>query len=241
MVDSLHLPLDSKILEVGCGTGTTSVALARRGYHVYATDAVRAMIEQTRQSASENSVNARLDASVTDVHKLAFPDQLFDLVLAVGVLPWMDSPTLPLREMLRVAKPGAHLILSASNRWRLCHMLDPLCFPPLRPIRWKMRGVCESLGLCRASDEPRHTLHSLREFDALILAAGAQKLQGVTVGFGPFTFLTFRLFSESTDIRIHRYLQNLANRGTVILRSTGEGYVVLARKFQAESSLRTRN
>ncbi len=234
MVDSLHLGLDSKILEVGCGAGATTVALAQRGYHVNAVDSVSGMIEQTRELANENNVGDRVCASLIDVHKLAFPDEHFDLVLAVGVIPWMDSPTQPLHEMLRVTKPGAYLLVTASNRWRLSHILDPFCFPPLRPIRLKIRAALEQLGLrSRRFRIPQHSLHSPGEVDEMLLSAGAYKIRGTTVGFGPFTFLNMRVFSEATGIRIHQYFQELANRGTPVFRSTGEGYIVLAQKFHA--------
>jgi ubiquinone/menaquinone biosynthesis C-methylase UbiE len=238
MADSLHLPHESRVLEVGCGAGLTSVALARRGYRVEATDAVRVMIEQTRKAASGSSVAERIHTSLCDVHKLTFPDDLFDLVLAVGVIPWMDSPLQPLREMLRVTKPGAFLILTVSNRWSLNQVLDPICFPLFRPIRWKVRSSLERLGLYhRDSTKLRHAFHSIREFDAMLQSVGVEKIRGITVGFGPFTFIHCRLFSESTAIKVHNVLQRQANRGTICIRSAGEGYIVLAKKDQFPSHL----
>ena len=152
------------------------------------------------------------------------------------MLPWMGSVTRPLRELLRVTRHGAHLILTVANRWRLNHVLDPLCFQLLQPVRRKVRSAIQWFGLGDAQPGiPRHSLHSLREFDAMLVAAGAQKIRGLTVGFGPFTFLNVPLFSDSIGIRIHRALQALANRGIIGLRSAGAGYIVLAQKVRKPS------
>jgi len=231
LVDSLHLSPESSVLEVGCGAGLTTVALAQRGFRVHATDAVPAMIEQTRRAAEESSVTDRVRITLNDVHKLTLPNDYFELVLAVGVIPWMDSPAQPLREMIRVTKPGAHLIVTVSNRWSLNQVLDPFCFPLLRPIRRKVRDSLERLGFFKGKPARlRHAFHSNKEFDAMLMTEGVQKIRGITVGFGPFTFMTFHLFSESTGVRIHNLLQARADKGTFALRSAGEGYIVLARK-----------
>src|ERR671933_151994 len=72
MVDSLALPPGSRVLEVGCGAGATTVALAQRGYAVAALDSVDAMIRLTRQLAAEKGVEHRLRASRGDAHRLPF-------------------------------------------------------------------------------------------------------------------------------------------------------------------------
>ncbi len=48
LVDRLALPTGSRILEIGCGAGSTAVELARRGHWVEAVDVVPSMIEMTR-------------------------------------------------------------------------------------------------------------------------------------------------------------------------------------------------
>jgi magnesium-protoporphyrin O-methyltransferase len=59
MVDSLALPPGSRVLEVGCGAGVTTVMLAQRGYAVAALDSVDDMIHLTRQLAVERGVEHR--------------------------------------------------------------------------------------------------------------------------------------------------------------------------------------
>ena len=65
------------MLEVGCGAGFMSVALAERGFRVQAIDSVDAMVEQARQHAMESGTAELLSLGVGDVYALAFEDESF--------------------------------------------------------------------------------------------------------------------------------------------------------------------
>jgi ubiquinone/menaquinone biosynthesis C-methylase UbiE len=129
LVDGLGLASRSHILEIVCGAGLTTIALAQRGYTVQAVDAVDRMLVLTRQAAAETGVADRVMTSLGDAHALAFPDGAFSLVIGMGVAPWLHSLNTAIREFARVLRPGGYLILTADNRWRLNHVLDPLFFP----------------------------------------------------------------------------------------------------------------
>src|SRR5579864_7761625 len=45
-VQKLGLPTRSRILEIGCGSGSTSIQLAQEGYTIQAVDSVDAMVER---------------------------------------------------------------------------------------------------------------------------------------------------------------------------------------------------
>lgn len=234
LVDRLGLPPESHILEVGCGAGRTTVALAQRRYRVEAVDSVSAMIDLTRQLTVRAGVAHRVRTSVGDVQQLAFLDNRFRAVLALGVMPYLDSLHKPLQEMARVLHPGGYLIVNVDNRWRLNHVLDPRCFPALASTRWKIRDLLVWFSLRKsAPPKPRLHMHSLQEFDGLVSSAGLEKLEGMTLGFGPFSFFGYHLLPDSLGVRVHRKLQGLADSGFPILRSTGTQYIVLARKLGA--------
>jgi ubiquinone/menaquinone biosynthesis C-methylase UbiE len=232
LVDKLGLACQVSILEIGCGAGLTSVSLAKRGYVVNAVDSVATMVDLTRQAAVEAAVGERVTAQVGDVARLPFPDNSFRMVLAMGVTPWLHSLQHSLREITRVLQPGGYLIVNADNRWRLNYALDPRCFPGLMTVRRKMRSVLERSGLLRPKPhKPRLYMYSLREFDSLLSGVGLRKLEGRTMGFGPFSFFSYKLLSESFGIKVHCKLQSLADRGFPVLRSTGTQYIVLAAKL----------
>jgi SAM-dependent methyltransferase len=229
LAKKLGLPGESSILEIGCGSGLTSVQLAREGYTIQAVDSVDAMIKRTRQHAKEAGVGERVITSMRDAYDLGYPNNSFDLVLKIGVAPWLYSLDKAVREVARVLRPGGYLITTADNWWRLNHWLDPRYFPPLGPLRRRVRNVLERLALIRPRGAAAR-LHSIREFDGCLCAAGLQKIEARTVGFGPFSFLGCKLLPDFLGVKVHRWLQDLADRGVPILRSMGTHYIVLARK-----------
>src|SRR6266576_1963012 len=77
LVDELALPSGSHILEIGCGAGLTTIALAQRGFTVQAVDTVDRMVALTRQAATEAGVADRVMTSLGDAHALAFPEGAF--------------------------------------------------------------------------------------------------------------------------------------------------------------------
>src|SRR5437867_1707881 len=143
-IDELRLPPGARILDVGCGAGLTATALARRGYAVVAIDTVPGMLERTRQTATEVGVGDRVTVAPGDVQQLDFPDGSFDLTLALGVLPWLPSPLGAMAEMARVVGRGGYVLVTADNRWRLAHVLDPevsRAFAGLGRSTWSWRAI----------------------------------------------------------------------------------------------------
>lgn len=89
-IDQLDLAPGSQVLEVGCGAGFMALALAERGFNVRAIDSVEGMIEVARRNAAGREFAGQLSLEVGDVYSLKFDDASFDLVLAVGVISWLE-------------------------------------------------------------------------------------------------------------------------------------------------------
>ncbi len=231
MFDKLRLPPTSQVLDVGCGTGFIAVGLAQRGVCVHAVDTVHAMIEQTRHLAQIMGVSSKVRTSLGNIRKLRFVSGSFDAALAIGVIPWLDNPRQGVHELARIVKPGGHVIIAADNHWALNNVLDPLCFPGLRSWRRRVRAWLEKNRILRPrSSRPPLSYHSIRAVDTMLSEAGFIKVEGRTFGFGPFTFLKIPLLSDALGLEVHRKLQVLADRRYPVLRSSGIGYAVLARK-----------
>jgi len=224
MVDELGLSLDEPILEVGCGAGLTTIALARRGYRVEAVDTVDRMLDLTRRHAADAGVTHRVKTVLTDINHLTFPSNHFGLVIAIGVLPWLESLYEPIRETARVTKFGGYLIVNVDNRWRLNEFLDPRLNPIHAPIRKLVRAFRHR------KHEPQPQKCSATEFGAVLEKVGYAKIQGMMLGFGPFSFFGRKVFCESVGIKVHNVLQGYADRNFPVLRSTGAQYLVLGRK-----------
>lgn len=102
-------------LDAGAGTGRLCSALASHGW------AVRGIDASTEMAAfSTASGNARVD--VGSVEALPFDGEAFDLVTATGLLEYTGLAAL--RELVRVARRGARIVVSYPNprapysRWR---------------------------------------------------------------------------------------------------------------------------
>jgi ubiquinone/menaquinone biosynthesis C-methylase UbiE len=231
-INGLRLPPGARVLEVGCGAGGTAVALAQRGLEVDATDSVPAMVELARRNAEQAQVGERIRTRVADVQALDFPDQAFELVIALGVLPWLPAPADAVREIERVLKPNGSVIANIDNERRLNRLLDPKLNPRLAGLRSTVKRGLGLLGIRTAPRPPAAIVsrQSLAEFDRLLASAGLERITGQTLGFGPFTLLGREVIQGSLGVRLHHRLQTLADRGTPGVRSTGSQYLVLARK-----------
>lgn len=96
------------ILDVGCGSGLNSRALAAKGHQMSGIDISEAAIEQYRSYGFEGRTG--------DIESgLDFGDSTFDVVLCTEVIEHMTSPEILVSEMKRVLKPGGQLILSTPN------------------------------------------------------------------------------------------------------------------------------
>jgi cyclopropane fatty-acyl-phospholipid synthase-like methyltransferase len=231
-IDELALPPASSVLEVGCGAGFLTIALAQRDLRVDAVDASEGMVDATRHRIAAAGYATTATAQVADVHRLPIEDGKYAAVVALGVVPWLHSPDVALREVARVLRPGGAVILTANNRARLNFVLDPRYNPLIVfPVKRRTKVVLRRLGWRRLGVLP--DLHFRSQVDRFVAAAGLVKEKSRTVGFGPFSFLGALLFSDAWSVALHGRLQRLADAGMPLLRAAGMNYLVLARKAGA--------
>jgi 2-polyprenyl-3-methyl-5-hydroxy-6-metoxy-1,4-benzoquinol methylase len=233
-IDSLALAPGSQVLEIGCGAGFMAVALAQRGFRVQAIDAAEGMVELSRRHAAESGTTKLLSVDLGDVYSLAFENGSFDLVIALGVIPWLGRPELAIQEMARVTGPGGHVIFTAANSLGLCRLLDPRRNPMYVALKPGVKEMLERIGLRHwspdATTQAATTPHTRRFIDDVLATSQLVKTRSKTLGFGPFSFGRHYLFSEAVSKALHHRLQRLADHNVPFFRSTGTAHLVLARK-----------
>jgi len=113
------------VLDLGCGWGPTSVALARTFGHVVALDATRERLDFLKQRCHEDGLNNITYCRAGDGDHLPFADATFDAVVLNGVLEWIpvgkkgnprDCQIAFLKEVTRILKPNGQLYLGIENR-----------------------------------------------------------------------------------------------------------------------------
>ena len=94
-----------RVLDVGCGTGSLTFAIAERAKPktVCGLDTAVSYIERAKETNRDPSIKFR----VGDACALPFPDRSFDRVLSLIVLHFVPQAELAIKEMCRVACPAA--------------------------------------------------------------------------------------------------------------------------------------
>jgi ubiquinone/menaquinone biosynthesis C-methylase UbiE len=226
---SLSHPAGLRVLEIGCGAGATAVELARRGHPVAALDRSPTMLQRTQDHAVTSGVGELVTPILGDAHRLLFPTGTFDLVLALGVLSWLEEPNAAIKEMARVTRPDGHVLVTSLNSLDLARLLDPQRTPLLAPARSAARLAADGLGR-RPRDRVRPTRHPSWSVRRQLRRSGLIPIRQAIVGFGPFTFLGSPLLSGDHAIRVDQALQHRADHNSKLLRSSGRLHLILALK-----------
>ena len=105
LIDAAHLDERSRVLDAGCGTGSTSLAAARRARHVLGIDLSPVMIERARARAARHT---NVDFEVADAQTAAF-EPSFDVVISRFGLMFFADPHAAFGNLRRALVPGGRL------------------------------------------------------------------------------------------------------------------------------------
>ena len=111
LVKGLGITKGLKVLDLGCGDGTTALPEARLGADVLGVDIARNLVEAgNKRVKDEGLTNCKFqEGDASDLHDLK--DQTFDLVVSIFGAMFAPKPFDVAREMVRVTRPGGRIIM----------------------------------------------------------------------------------------------------------------------------------
>ena len=102
---------DARVLEIGCGTGSTAIRHAPHASHILATDVSERMIEIARDKAATAGIE-NVEFAVAPAEGLSVPDGSLDMVMAHSILHLVDDYDAVLARAHRWLKPGGTFVTS---------------------------------------------------------------------------------------------------------------------------------
>src|SRR6266404_201011 len=111
VVKSLGITTPLRVLDLGCGDGTTAVPLALLGAEVVGIDIAKNLVDAGNKRAAEMGLN-QLNFQEGDACNLqGVSDHSFDLTLTVFGAMFAPKPFNVAKEMVRVTKPGGRIVM----------------------------------------------------------------------------------------------------------------------------------
>jgi SAM-dependent methyltransferase len=167
LVGELHVGPGLRVLDLGCGDGTTALPAARLGADVLGVDIASNLVAAgAARAAAEGLASIRFqEGDAADLRDLA--DGSFELVLTIFGAMFAPRPFDVAEEMVRVTKPGGRIVMAnwipgdptlVAQILRICGAYSPA--PPegfVSPITWGIeadvleRFACSGIDLDQIS------------------------------------------------------------------------------------------
>jgi ubiquinone/menaquinone biosynthesis C-methylase UbiE len=111
LVQRIGISKGLKVLDLGCGDGTTAIPAAKLGAEVLGVDIARNLVEAGNRRAKEHGLtNCRFrEGDATNLHQL--PDHAFDLVVSIFGAMFAPKPFEVAKEKVRVTRPGGRIVM----------------------------------------------------------------------------------------------------------------------------------
>lgn len=212
---------DIKILDLGCGSGEVTLALAKLGYQGDALDNSRGMLDICRQKL----LNYNWNFFLNEAQNTNLKNDNYDLIIASGLIEYYPSDDILLTEINRLLKKNGHLIINVSNKMGYSTCLNSITYSFKQNFIFKFiksKIFRFKYGIVNFSVRK----HNINKFKETLEEFNFQIFQEKYIGFSilPAPFMT--LFNFLTK-KIDFWLESLSKTK---IRFIGASYIVLCKK-----------
>jgi SAM-dependent methyltransferase len=145
-VERLGIIPGMKVLDVACGTGNVAVPAAHKGAQVVGIDIAPNLLEQARQRAVAESLEATFEEG--DAEQLPYPDGHFDVVTSMFGAMFAPRPEQVASELARACRRGGKIAMAnwtpegiTGHIFRLSDRYLPASAGIPSPVLWGDEGV----------------------------------------------------------------------------------------------------
>ncbi len=192
LLQNLEPECDNKrLLDLGCGTGSSFEAISQTGdWDIYAIDISPKMVKTALARGPH------IHVSQGNATQMSFADKRFSVVVALGVLEYIEDYPRALDEIHRVLTENGRFIVSVPNQSSLFRRLRKLEKVITRPLK-------KLLGHSARKDEIFHRQWSLAEFSDTLQAHHFALEQ---VRFSSYGLLSPKFEDSAFNIRLSHWL-----------------------------------
>ena len=221
VVRSLGVIPAMRVLDLGCGDGTTALPLARTGAEVLGVDIARNLVAAGSRRAAEQNLD-RLSFQEGDACNLrGLGRHSFDLTLSMFGAMFAPKPFDVAKEMVRVTKPGGRIVMGnwipndptsfVSQLLKISSAFTPP--PPLgfvSPMTWGVEShIVDRFGLAGV---PRDRISLVKDtYDFVSADAPAQLIETFRRYYGPTMNAYEAAQQGGKTADLHHQLLELAN------------------------------
>ena len=116
LFERLNLPVGSRILDAGAGSGYVAIRMAEKGLFVEAVDLTPLHVEDARRNVASRGLSDRVSVRQGDYHNLPdFADGSFDGIYTMETFVHADDPLKVLRNFHRLLRRGGVLVQNEAD------------------------------------------------------------------------------------------------------------------------------
>lgn len=191
-IDQCSPVAEKQVLDVGCGGGLLSEALAQRGARVTGIDMSDAALTVARLHAQENQLDIQYHQTTAETYAEQNANQ-FDVITCLEMLEHVPSPLSVVAACSKLVKPGGDVFFSTLNRNPKSYLLSIIAAEYI--LKWLPKGTHEYTRFIKPSE-----LASWGRAQGLVL----KQLKGLV--YNPLTG-AFRISERDVDCNYIAHFQ----------------------------------